>query len=316
MRLMLYIYNMKNEQNLGYACINMQLRKQNIFAGRTCRKATFQEKGLEYVGELGLQNVRDLYQIVQWNSRNNIKLYRIGSDIFPWQSEYKLEQLPQYSKILNILKAIGDFVTKDGQRLSFHPGPFNILGSTKPEVVERTIIDLQNHSEIFDLMGFEPSPYNKINIHVGATYGDKEGTLDRWCNNFKRLNERTRKRITLENDDKDSMYTIVDLLWAHERVGVPLVFDYHHHTCHSNNVPHSTALGLAISTWPEGVKPVVHYSSSRRIYEEANCKPQAHADYIYEYIETFGFDVDIMLECKAKELALLDYRKKHSILVA
>ncbi len=144
MKLMLYIYNMKKEQNLGYACINMQLRKQNIFAGRTCRKATFEEKGLEYVGELGLQNIRDLYQIVQWNSRNNIKLYRIGSDIFPWQSEYKLEQLPQYSKILNILKAIGDFVKKDGQRLSFHPGPFNILGSTKPEVVERTIIDLQN----------------------------------------------------------------------------------------------------------------------------------------------------------------------------
>ena len=127
---MLYIYNMKKQQNLGYACINMQLRKQGIFAGRTCRKATFQEKGLEYVGELGLQNLRDLYQIVQWNSRNGIKLYRIGSDIFPWQSEYKLEELPQYSKILNILKAIGDFVTKDGQRLSFHPGPFNILGST------------------------------------------------------------------------------------------------------------------------------------------------------------------------------------------
>jgi UV DNA damage endonuclease len=314
---------MKNEQNLGYACINMQLRKENIFTGRTCRKATFQEKGLDYVGELGLQNVQDLYQIVQWNSRNNIKMYRIGSDIFPWQSEYKLEQLPQYSKIVNILKTIGDYVTKDGQRLSFHPGPFNILSSTKPGVVERTIMDLQNHSEIFDLMGFEPSPYNKINIHVGATYGDKESALDRWCNNFKRLNESTRKRITLENDDKESMFTIADLLWAHERVGVPLVFDFHHHNCHSGKVPHSprssvtqaTALGWAISTWPKGIKPAVHYSSSRRLNEDSSVKVQAHADYIYETIDTFGYDVDIMLETKAKELALLEYRKKHSILV-
>jgi len=313
---MLYLYGMKNEQNLGYACINMQLRKQNIFTGRTCRKATFQEKGLDYVGELGLQNVRDLYQIVQWNSRNNIKMYRIGSDIFPWQSEYKLEQLPQYTKIVNLLKAIGDYVTKDGQRLSFHPGPFNILGSTKPGVVERTIVDLQNHSEIFDLMGFEPSPYNKINIHVGATYGDKEGTLDRWCNNFKRLNERTRKRITLENDDKESMYTIVDLLWAHERVGVPLVFDYHHHNCHPGDIDQQTALQYAMSTWPEGIRPAVHYSSSRRLNEDSSVKVQAHADYIYEKIDTFGYDIDIMLECKAKELALLEYRKKHSILVA
>ncbi len=307
---------MKNEQNLGYACINMQLRKENIFTGRTCRKATFQEKGLDYVGELGLQNVRDLYQIVQWNSRNNIKMYRIGSDIFPWQSEYKLEQLPQYSKILNILKAIGDFVKKDGQRLSFHPGPFNILGSTKPEVVERTIIDLQNHSEIFDLMGFEPSPYNKINIHVGATYGDKEGTVARWITNFNRLNESTKKRITIENDDKESMYSVADLQYVHEQTGVPIVFDYHHHSCHPDGMSHKTALEWAIATWPAGVKPAVHYSSSRRLHEDATAKVQAHADYIYEDIDTYGYDVDIMLECKAKELALLEYRKKHSILVA
>jgi UV DNA damage endonuclease len=112
------------------------------------------------------------------------------------------------------------------------------------------------------------------------------------------------------------MYTIVDLLWAHERVGVPLVFDYHHHTCHSGDLSHETALRFAISTWPEGITPVVHYSSSRKLNEDAKVKPQAHADYIYETIDTFGLDIDIMLECKAKELALLEYRKKHSILVA
>jgi len=303
------------QPNLGYACINMQLRKKDIFAGRTCRKATFLEKGLPYVGELGLQNIKDLLTIVKWNSANGIKLYRIGSDIFPWQSEYKLEQLPQYTEILSVLSEIGDFVTQDGQRLSFHPGPFNILGSTKPEVVERTIVDLQNHSEIFDLMGFEPSPYNKINIHVGATYGDKEGTVDRWIQNFQRLNDNTRKRITLENDDKESMYSIADLQYIHERTGVPLVFDFHHHSCHPDGMLHKTALEWAIATWPAGIKPVVHYSSSRRLNEDVKVKIQAHADYIYEDIETFGFDVDIMLECKAKELALLQYRKKQSILV-
>ena len=301
------------KQNTGYACINQQLRDQNIYVGRTCRKATFQEKGLAYVGELGLQNVRDLFQIVQWNSRNNIKLYRIGSDILPWHSEYAIEQLPQYDKIINILKAIGDYVTKDGQRLSFHPGPFNILGSTKPQVVERTIVELNNHSHLFDLMGFEPSPYNKINIHVGATYGDKEGTVQRWIEGFNRLNESTRKRITLENDDKTSMYSIADLMFIHERTGVPLVFDYHHHTCHPDGVSQQEALEAAIKTWPEGIKPVIHYSSSRRLHEDVKCKVQAHADYIYEQIDTYGYDIDIMLEAKAKELAVLDYRKKFLI---
>jgi UV DNA damage endonuclease len=77
---------------------------------------------------------------------------------------------------------------------------------------------------------------------------------------------------------------------------------------------HKQALELAMSTWPKGIKPIVHYSSARRI-EDPKAKLQAHADYIYEEIDTFGYDVDVMLECKAKEMALLEYRKKHSILV-
>ena len=299
----------------GYACINMELRKEGIYSGRTCRKATWQEKGLYHVGDLALQNLRDLFQIVQWNERNGFKFFRIGSDIFPWSSEYKYSDLPQYDRCCMYLKAIGDYAKKHGHRLSFHPGPFNILGSTKPEVVERTIYDLNHHSEIFDLMGFEPSPYNKINIHVGATYGDKDTTLERWIKNFHRFDENTKKRITLENDDKESMYTIADLMRAHEECGIPLVFDYHHHTCHSGDMTHEQALELAISTWPEDITPVVHYSSSRKLNEDSSVKAQAHADMIYENVNTFGHDIDIMFECKKKEVAVLQYRNKERILV-
>lgn len=298
-------------KNLGYACINVELRKQNVFSGRTCRKAKFQSLGLEYVGEVGLQNLRDLYQIVQWNERNGIKVFRIGSDIFPWSSEYEYNELPQYDKARMLLEAIGKYATKVNQRLSFHPGPFNVLGSNNPNVVKRTVIDLDHHSEIFDLMGFEPSPYNKINIHVGATYKDKSTTLSRWIENFSLLHPNTQKRITLENDDKASMYTISDLIPAHQATGVPLVFDFHHHTCNPGDQTKEEALKMAMSTWPAGVKPVTHYSSARRI-EEAKCKIQAHADYIHEYIDTFGCDIDIVLEAKAKEQALLQYRNKFS----
>lgn len=302
--------------NLGYACINMQLRKQNIFAGRTCRKAKFDEKGLEYVGELGLQNLRDLFQIIQWNERNGIKFYRIGSDIFPWSSEYEYSDLPQYDKVKILCKAIGDYATKVGQRLTFHPGPFNILGSSSEDVVRRTMIDLRHHSELFDLMGFEPSVYNKINIHVGAAYKDKYAVLRRWCDNYNKLDENTKKRITIENDDKANLYTTADLYdHIYSVVGVPIVFDYHHHSCNSGDLSHQDALELAISTWPKGITPIVHYSSARQI-EDPKAKLQAHADYIHiDYINTYGHDVDIMLECKAKELALLEYRKKQSILV-
>lgn len=302
--------------NIGYACINTELRKQNIFAGRTCRKDKFEKLGLQYVGDLGMQNLRDLFQIVQWNERNGIKFYRIGSDIFPWSSEYEYSDLPQYAQACHLLKAIGDYVTKHGQRLTFHPGPFNILGSSNPDVVKRTMIDLRHHSEIFDLMGLKPSVYNKINIHVGAAYKDKFAVLDRWGENYEKLDNNTKKRITIENDDKASLYTTAELhKHLYEKVGVPIVFDYHHHDCNPGELSHRESLNLAVSTWPKDIRPIVHFSSARKIFEDPKCKIQAHADYIYKAVDTFGYDVDIMLEAKAKEQALLEYRKKNSILV-
>ena len=57
--------------NLGYACINMTLSEQKpkITTNRSMVKKTFQQKGLEYAGELGLQNARDLFHILKrWNS--------------------------------------------------------------------------------------------------------------------------------------------------------------------------------------------------------------------------------------------------------
>lgn len=302
--------------NLGYACINTELRKQKVFAGRTCRKDKFQKEGLRYVGELGLQNLRDLYQILQWNEKYGIRFYRIGSDIFPWSSEYEYSDLPQYKEVCQLLSQIGRYAMQYGHRLTFHPGPFNILGSQKDDVVKRTMIDLRHHSEIFDLMGFKPSVYNKINIHIGAAYKDKMAVLDRWCANYEKLDENTRKRITLENDDSINKYSIKDLYdFVYNRVGVPLVFDYHHHQFNTGDLSEEDALKLAISTWPAGVKPVVHYSESKAINEGLKVKPTAHSDFIYGDIDTFGYDVDIMLEVKQKERALLEYRSKQSILV-
>ncbi len=295
-------------QNLGYCCINMELRKKKIFTGRTCRKDKFQREGLHYVGSLGIQNLKDLYEVVQWNEKNGIKLFRVGSDIFPWSSEYEYSDLPQYKEACELLKKIGDYVTKIGQRLSFHPGPFNILGSSNPDVVRRTMIDLRHHSEIFDLMGFEPSVYNKINIHIGAAYKDKISVLNRWCENYEKLDQNTRKRITLENDDSINKYSIKDLYdFVYNEVGVPLVFDYHHHQFNTGDLSEEDALKLAISTWPAGIKPVVHYSESKAINEGLKVRPTAHSNLINKLPNLYGCNVDVMVEAKSKEKAILPF---------
>ena len=90
------------ETQLGYACINTQLRKSGIFTSRTMVKKTFNTKGIQYASELALQNAKDLVEIIKWNHANGIKLFRMSSGIFPWMSEYEISDLPDYTKISNV----------------------------------------------------------------------------------------------------------------------------------------------------------------------------------------------------------------------
>ena len=299
--------------NLGYACINMTLssQKPKITTNRSMIKKTFKEKGIEYAGELGLQNARDLFTILQWNNRKGIKVFRLSSEMFPWASEYDIESSPYYKRTLTILQACGNFASKNNIRITAHPGPFNVLVSPREHVVENTITDLEIHGKIFDMMGLSRTPYNKINIHCNGVYGDKLSAMDRFCTNFERLSDSVKSRLTVENDDKGTMYSVKDLMYIHERIGIPIVFDYHHHKFCTGDLSEQEALELAISTWPNDIKPIVHYSESKALHEENNkLKPQAHSDYIKQLPNLYGNDVDVMVEAKAKELSILPFINK------
>ena len=301
-------------QNLGYACINETLgsQKPRITTNRSMIKRTFKERGVEYASELSLQNCRDLIEIIKWNHQNGINFFRMTSGLFPWYSEYKLSDMPHANRIKTLLAAAGNLATKYGQRITTHPGPFNVLPSPTDRVVQNTINELTDHAEVFDLMGLSQTPYNKINIHCNGVYGDKITAMDRFCKNFDRLPQSVQNRLTVENDDKASMYSVTDLMYIHERIGIPIVFDYHHHKFCTGGLTEEEALKLAVSTWGD-IKPVVHYSESKSLHEENDkIKPQAHSDYISEYINTYGLDVDIMIEAKKKELTLAQYKNVHA----
>ena len=287
--------------NLGYACINLSLGKK-VTTNRTMIKKTFTQKGLQYVSDLVLQNVADLERIIDWNEQNGIKFYRMSSDMFPWATEYEFTQLKDWKAISTILQRCGDKANKYGQRLTFHPGPFNVLVSPKESVVLNTIKDLEVHGKIMDAMGLSKTPYNKINIHCNGVYGDKITAMDRFVDNFQRLSESVKTRLTIENDDKASMYSVKDLMYIHQKIGIPIVFDYHHHTFNTGDLSEQQALELAISTWPADIKPIVHYSESA-----SGKKPQAHSDYIQMVPETYDNDVDIMVEAKQKDLAIINF---------
>lgn len=297
-------------QIIGYACINTHLKKSGITTNRGVRKVTLNRTGNQLISQLALQNAKDLCTIIKWNADNNIKLFRISSDLFPWGNKTDITQLPDYREIRAVLESAGKLAREYGQRLGAHPGPFNLLASPKESVILDTIADLELHSQMFDMIGLETSPYNKINIHIGATYGDKLTATKTWIKNYKRLSANCRSRMTIENDDKASMFSVRDLhQMVHQEIGIPIVFDYHHHKFNTGDLNEREALELAMSTWP-GIIPVVHYSESKALHEnDSKIRPQAHSDYLSQPVNTYGHEVHIMLECKMKEDALLKYRR-------
>jgi len=289
--------------NLGYACINMSMGKK-VTTNRTMVKRTFEAKGLDYVSELALLNSKDIIKVLEWNRQNGIMFFRLSSTIIPWGDHIDITTLKDYKEIKSELKKAGDFAKFWNMRITSHPGPFNVLVSPKEEVVLNTIADLELHAKIFDMMGLSKTPYNKINIHCNGVYGDKIKAMDRFCDNFARLSDSVRSRLTIENDDKASMYSVKDLMYIHNKIGIPITFDYHHHKFCTGGLSEQEALELAITTWPKGITPAVHYSESRD-----DKKPQAHSDYIERLPETYGNVVDIMVEAKQKELAILKFIK-------
>lgn len=302
---------MENKVNLGYCCINLSLRNKPITVNRTCRKATFKEKGMSHISQLALHNIRDLIEIIKWNHQNGFVVYRMSSDMFPWMSEYELKDLPDYKKISTLLKGAGNLAIKYGQRLSFHPGPFNVLGSPNPDLVKKTQKELSQHAEIMDVMGLPQSRQYPINIHCNGVYGDKNATLKRWSDNYLKLSKSAQARLVVENDDKGSMYSVLDLHQGiFSRVKVPITFDYHHHRFNNGGLTEKDAFNLAASTWKyHNIVPLFHYSSCRKTFEDSKCKAQAHADFVYEKINTYSSRVDIEVEAKSKELAVLKYNE-------
>ena len=309
--------------SIGYACINMQLSYpqkyggkekgvEPITTGRSMIKRTFQTKGLDYASELTLKNVKDLNGIISWNVLNGYDFYRMSSGLAPWKTEYDWEDLKDIDSIRRWFHSAGTMAKTHNVRLTSHPGPYNVLVSPKEEVVENCIKDLTIHGDEFDMMGLSRTPYNKINIHLGGAYGDKEASMKRFVKNFPRLPESVRSRLTLENDDKASMYSVKDLYEGiYKKIGIPIVFDYHHHQFCTGGMSEQEALEMALSTWGD-IKPVTHYSESRRDeQEDETIRVQAHSDYVYNKIEMYGNDFDIMVEAKAKELAVDKYLQLH-----
>lgn len=298
--------NKEENYDLGYACINMTLSEQGISTNSRMIKKTFLEQGVALVNEKAKSNLSSLLKILKWNVQNGIRVYRMSSDLIPWMSEYNFDSLD--SEVFALCSKVGDYATSNNIRLSFHPGQFDVLCSKNETVVKNTVIDLNQHARILDLMNLEQSRKYPINIHIGAAYDSKIDCLNAFCKNFEQLSDSAKARLVIENDDKESMYSVNDLLFVYEKIGTSITFDFHHHRVANSNIDEQTAYNEAIKTWGNN-KPLFHYSSSKQLEIELSLK-RAHADYIYEKVPDYVSGVDIEIEAKMKEMALLRYREQ------
>ena len=287
-------------------------KKEFVTVNRGMVRRTFDAKGLPYVSELVIENLKDTLKLLEYNIKNNIYIYRMSSDSFPWMSEYEFSDLPNFPIIRTYLKLIGKKVKEHGIRVSYHPGPYLVLASENPLVVQKTISELNKHAELMDLMELDQTTFYPINIHINTTQPTRELAAERFCKEFENLSESCKKRLVVENDDGANQYSVKMLYdWVHQVIGIPITFDQHHYNYGPQDQTMEEALRLAHSTWKTRV--LTHMSSPKTL-EDASGKNIAHADYIYEEIKTFGLDFDTEIEAKAKDLAVFKYRQQFKVL--
>lgn len=292
---------------IGYAGRNNTLRNRSppVRCNRGMQKKTWDSKGISYAGELAESNFKDLKTIIQWNLENRIGFYRCTSQSFvPWNSHYKIEELPNIDNIREIATDCGSIIMDNNMRLSFHPDYFVKPASESEDTRDKARRSLENHGSWLDLMNLPKNHRFPINVHIGGHYGDKGKTAERFENFFQTLSDSVRERLVVENDDSSNLWSVQELKnMIYTRTNVPITFDYHHHTFSDTGNLYTEAFAIASDTWE--CRPVTHYSQPAVLYEEDDAdKPQTHASYISQIPEWLVKKSDVMLECNGKEQAV------------
>ncbi len=285
---------------IGYPCINTTI---GCKSGRTFRLKSYSEDRLIETVE---NNIVCVVEILRFNLRHNLLFFRINSDLVPFAS-HSICRFNWQRFFQKQFKAIGDFIKSNNMRISMHPDQFTLINSVDESVFENSIRELAYQAEVLDLMELDISA--KIQIHVGGVYGDKEKSMKRFVRRFESLDEKIKRRLVIENDDR--RYRLKDCLMISEETKIPVLFDVLHHEINNSGETIREAFGLFTRTWKEkdGL-PMVDYGSS----EEGGLKGKHSKSIDLEHFNNFlektrAFDFDVMLEIKDKEKSALKARE-------
>ena len=290
---------------IGYACINTSIEKNF----KDCRLASIYKHGIPFLKEIILHNLNLTKETLLWNIGKDIFMYRASSKLIPFSTHSDILRDYEFrwyedADILKILADIKKIVLENNIRLSMHPDQFTVLNSLKEDVIEKAIINLEFHQKLLEHMGG-----TDLIIHTGGVYGNKTEAMKRFVNTYNNLDINISKYLRLENDDVS--YTLSDVISLSKTCGIPILLDIHHHNCNNGGVYNIKPLIKYIKdSWSStGIIPKCHISSGI-----SNYKDKRHADYIspadfFSFCElTEDIKVDLMVEAKLKELAVLELK--------
>lgn len=286
----------------------------NIFDERTLQLGRYQHGKYsdESIKGTYIHNVSRLAEMMPFMHRNGVKLFRISSAMFPLADQVD-RSLWDNPEVIKHLKNAGDYIKKNGIRVTTHPGQFCVLSSDSDAVVAKAFVELNIHGWIFDTMGLDHSPYYAINVH-----GGKADRASRLINQIKSLPDAVRKRLTLENDE--SAYNVIDLLSIYKETNVPVVFDSHHHVFNNAELTMEDAYAATAETWPKGIKPLQHLSNTEPELVNGNFQDRRKHSNMIHYIPEIQLQglrdnvVDVEVEAKMKNFATIQLKKRFSIL--
>ena len=308
----------KNIQ-LGLCCLNTILRakKPPIFCSRSIILKTFTDKGIKFLQDKIIENLKDLIKMIEWNEKNGIRVMRISSELFPHKSNPRAPDY-DFDFAIDLLKDIGTLAKKYGHRLTFHPGQYNVIGTPNPDMFQKTILDLDYQATVLDLMGLDNN--SVMVVHGGGVYGNKKETIERWKKQYNLLPEHIKKRLVLENCEK--CFSIIDCIEISKSINIPIVFDTHHFECYKLlhpdekfELPHKYIPDMLKSWTQKNIKPKFHVS------EQGSGKIGHHSDfietipiYLLEIPIKYNIKIDIMIEAKMKEQAIFRLYLKYPFL--
>jgi UV DNA damage endonuclease len=281
---------------IGYPCINRSL---GCRSDRTFRLGSYTDERLR---STIAGNLFCLYKILEWNAHRSLLFFRISSDLVPFAS-HPTCTLPWHELFSDEFSKIGDFIKRERIRISMHPDQFIILNALDQEIITKSIAELSYHAMVLDLMGLDPVA--KIQIHVGGLYGDKERSMNRFVEQYRQIDNKIRRRLVIEHDE--NRYSAADCLKIHKMTGIPVLFDFFHHTCYNLGEQLPDIISATGRTWGErdGL-PMVDYSSQHPLK-----RPGSHADSIdpghfRKFLQASNpANFDLMLEIKDKEQSAL-----------